>query len=300
MSVIPGGVNMEAEEEQPTNQVEPGERPAEHDDDDDAATLERVAQAGTEKEKALLAELIGYRKSAREAKRELATIKPQLAQMEQVKQQVEAIRPYAEMIRDNPALIEQANRGTKPSATHTEQPVHDEEARDLAQEMGWYNTEGQLDVARGQRWLKRLDDRATRRAQAELEPLRRQTANTAAVAMRQRVESVRDSNGMPIATKEGMDEAFQLLDGAPELVADPRVAMVAAILARGFDSFKGRTPKARATQTYDEPLYTESTGRRGAVINEDLQRMMDKTGLTAKDIEATAGKVDKRGYTRLE
>lgn len=268
--------------------------PAPADDEADEGVVEAVSVAG--QKMVPLAELIKTRKEAKAAKAHLQQLQPQLEQAARVAQQVEEIRPYAELIKANPQLIEMAQQATRHSAPQTIQPEHDQDAVDLAQDMGWYvPATGELDVARGQRWLAKLDARATRKAQAEVEPIRQQTVQGQAAVMRQRVAAIRDKSGAPVASEESLNQVFSMVP--PELSANPQVAFVLTMAAAGFDKYQGRTPPApsQAPQPQTPPIYTESVGRRGpAPISEELAKMGARFGLTEKDLRAVDARQSNR------
>lgn len=268
---------------------------AQADDDADDGVVEAISVAG--QKMVPLAELIKIRREAKATKAQLAQLQPQIEQAHRVAQQVEEIRPYAELIKANPQLVEMAQQATRQSAPQTIQPEADQDAIDLAQDMGWYVAQtGELDIARGQRWLAKLDARSTRRAQAEMEPIRQQTVQGQAAVMRQRVAAIRDKSGAPVASDESLNQVFSMVP--PELSANPQVAFVLTMAAAGFDKYSGRTPTAPQAPVQapaNAPIYTESVGRRGpAAISEDLARMGARFGLSEKDLRAVDARQSNR------
>jgi len=263
------------------------------DDDPEDGVVEAVSVAG--QKMVPLAELIKLRREAKATKAQLAQLQPQIEQAQRVWQEVEEIRPYVEQIRANPDLVRSVQ--TRQSAPQTIQPEHDQDAIDLAQDMGWYVPQtGELDVARGQRWLQKLDQRAARKAQAEIEPIRQQSVQGQAAVMRQRVAAIRDKTGAPVASEESLNQVFSMVPA--ELSANPQVAFVLTMAAAGFDKYSGRAPQAVQAQQparpVADPIYTESVGRRGAAqVSEDLLRIGSRLGLTESELKTSAARTSR-------
>lgn len=233
-----------------------------------------------------IGEMLRFRKESKQLKKQLADLQPQVERMAQVEQQIAEIRPYAEFIKQNPEILEHAANGTKPSRT-AEQPVEDIEARDTAEDLGLYTADNKLDIARARRILDRATSNAEKKLQKEIEPLRRQTVEGQAAAMKQRLYSLKAQDGVtPIATRESLDEMSKVLPA--DLLAQPNVAFFVALAAAGFDKFNGRAPKAaqRAEEPeYDEPLHTEAPGRRGSGLNPELQKLGQRMGVTEAQLK---------------
>lgn len=291
------GTDLESEDPVPVQHVDDPTPPVEPPPDDEDGVVETVSVAG--QKMVPLPELIKYRKEAREFKKQLDAVQPQLQQAQQVFQQLEQARPYIDAIRQHPELIEAAQKGTHASTATTAQPANDPEARELAEDMGWYDANGQLDVARGQRWLTKLDARQKRLAEAEVAPLRRQTVEQAANGMKARLYAMQDHQGAPVASKESLDEILSWLPA--ELIADGKVAFVAAMAAAGMDKYAGRTPTRPFTPQqpqYGAPIRTEAPGRRTTQASDpELMRLASRVGLTEKDLTVQGTRTRAGGVT---
>ena len=288
MSNIPG-IDLEAADEQPpVHDGDPNVTPETQAQDDDDDQLIETVKVGEQK-MVPVGELVAARKAARSVKQQLKDIGPQLQRAAAIEAQLNEVRPILDAIKANPKLVEAVTRGTHATSATVEQPEHDQEAKDTAEDMGFYTTDGQLDVARARRVLDRIETRNARRTQSDLAPLKQQTAVRAAQEMRGRVDSIRTKEGTSLASKESLDEIFGMVP--PELQADGKTAFVLALAAAGMDIYTGRKPAAAAParSTYDEPIYTEpSGGRRGAVsVSAELAALGKRVGLTEKDLGAT-------------
>jgi hypothetical protein len=237
-----------------------------------------------------VASVIHWRKQAKAARKEVATLKQQVDQLEPHRQRLEAAAPILEKLQALPpeqqaAFLEAVRTNTAPSRTQTQDP-DDVEARELAEDLGLVDASGVLDVARGRRMLERLDKRAEAKARTIVAPYAQTTAQGVAYTLRERTKQQADPNtGTPYATAESIDEAFAMLKDAPELAANPAVSAIILGTAMLIDKSRGRVPKAPERYEYSEPLLTEPAGgRRGApVITDETKRLLDRVGLTEKE-----------------
>lgn len=285
------GLDLEAGGEPEPIQQEPIAAPAAQEDDDDG--LIETVKVGEQK-MVPVGELINYRKQAREAKRANELIQQQ---MQTLQTQLQEVRPYVDKLRE-PGVLDRLTKGTHATPASTEQPADDQEAKDTAEDMGFYTTDGQLDVARARRVLDRIESRNARRTQNDLAPLRQQTAVQAAQVMRQRVDTMRTKEGAPLASRESLDEVFGMVP--PELQADPKTAFVMALAAAGMDLFTGRKGVVTAPpagREYSEPIYTEAPGgrRAGAGISAELAALGKRVGLSDKELAGAANRQTGRG-----
>lgn len=254
----------------------------EHDDDPIVETV----KVG-EQQMAPVSEVIRFRKEAREAKRELEKLRPQIERANVVSQQLEQLQPTLEMIqRLTPQQREQLATGKLPSPSGTTQPAEDAEARDMAHDLGLIAADGSLDIARARKILDRNAEKVRAEVQAIVAPLRQTTAQQQADHLRQQAEQIRDASGMPLATPDSVREAYKMLP--PELAAQPNVAMVAIGTAMLIDRMRGRTVQA-PDRAYGAPLFSEpAAGRRshGPTISAEEKAMAAKVGITEKDLSA--------------
>jgi hypothetical protein len=218
--------------------------------------------------------------------------------MGQVEQQIAEIQPYVQAIRDNPELIDQINRGTRPSRS-TPQPEDDQEARDTAEDLGLYTADNRLDIARARRILDRAVSNAEKKLEGRLRRTEQTTVQAQADVMRQRLYTLKDKDGVtPMASRESMDEMLKVLPA--ELVAQPNVAFFVALAAAGFDKYNGRRPQVVEPEDFGDPLHTEPTGRRSVGIHPELQQIGRGLGLTDADLKSAAARPASRRGIPLE
>jgi hypothetical protein len=291
------GMDLEQQLPPAERQQDDTNQPPAHEDDDDG--LIETVKVGEQK-MVPVGDLIKYRKDARDAKRQLAEINQRLSRAEAVEAQLNEAAPILNAIKANPKLLDAVTKGTRATAEHVDQPQDDQDAKDTAEDMGFYTTDGQLDVARGRRVLDRATARAERKMEERLGPIRQQTAETSANAMRNRVDGMRTKDGAPLATKESLDQIFGMVPA--ELRADPRTAFVMTLAAAGMDLYSGRKPAApQQTREYNEPIYTEPAGRRGGTgVSAELAALGKRVGLTEKDLGGNVGTTTRGGAVSFE
>lgn len=280
---IPG---TNVEDPQPVHDGDPAVGGAADDAHDDDEGLVQTVKVG-ETQMAPVSEVIRFRKEAREAKRELEKLKPQLEQANVVSQQLQQLQPMLETIqRMTPQQRELLASGKLPSPAGTTQPADDVEAREMAEDLGLIATDGSLDIARARKRLDKDNTRFQRMLQETVAPLRQTTAQQQAATLQREAEQITDASGMPLATPESVREAYKMLPA--ELAAQPNVAMVAIGTAMLIDRMRGRQVRA-PERSYGAPLYSEpAAGRRssGPSISAEDKAMAAKVGITEKDLNA--------------
>lgn len=273
--------------------LEPPVTPPADDADDDTDIVEASVDARGQKV-VPLGTLIGERKAARALKAENETLRQKAAQFDQLAPyvpQIQQAQPFLQQLQQltpeqQAAAIANVQRGTAQSRTSAPQPVDDQEAAELAEDLGLVDASGGLDIARGRRMLDRLDRRSAQRVQQEIAPLRQTTATQMAASLREQAKQHTDAQGVPLATAESINEAYALLP--PELAANPNVQAVIIGTAMLIDKSKGRTPQVQARYQYGDPLLTEPTGRRGPTGPSAQDRdLMKRLGMTAEDLKIT-------------
>lgn len=280
---IPGTDLEQADLPEPEIREPGGEPQAETDDDDDS--LIETTTIGSQK-MAPVGDVIRFRKEARELKKQNAELQAKIEWAKTVEQRLTEVTPTLDLIRQNPHILEQVQQGTRPSAPATIQPQDDREAQEWAEENGLITATGELDIARARRQLDRLDKRAAAMAERAVGPIRQNTAQQTSAAHRVQAKGVALPDGTKFATEESVEQAFSLLP--VELTADPKVAAIIPLIAAGLDRAKGKTPGRAVAREDSEPLITESVGRRGpAPIDADLQRILQRTGITEKEYRET-------------
>jgi hypothetical protein len=272
--------------EEPLTQDPPAAPVEEPDDDIVEASLDAKGQKVVP-----LGTLIDQRKAARTLKAENEALKQKAAQYDQMAPLVQQAQPFLQQLatmtpEQQAAAIASVSRGTAPSRVSGPQPADDQEAAELAEDLGLVDANGSLDIARGRRMLDRLDRRASTRMQQEIAPLRQSTAAQQAAVLREQAKTHTDNAGIPLATPESINEAYSLLP--PELAANPNVQAVIIGTAMLIDKSKGRTPQAQARYQYADPLLTEPTGRRGSSGPSAQDRdLMKRLGVSAEDLKIT-------------
>lgn len=276
----------------PNQPADPNAPPPE---DDDLGIIETESNAKGDKVVPLSA-LIDAKKALKEANKALKTLEPQIQQFNQYKGQIEAAAPFLQQLQtmtpEQQAKAIAVAKGDTAQTRSTEPQPQDDEAREMAEDLGLIDAHGNLDVARGRRMLDRLDKRAATKVDAtvrqHVQPLQDYTAQSAASVAYQRAIAAADPNtGIPFASKESIDEAFAALP--PHLAANPNVQGTIIGSAMYLDRLKGRTPKApvQAYHYADPELSLPPAGRRGPVgLSEADRALAAKTGLDEKTMTA--------------
>jgi hypothetical protein len=278
--------------EQPPADVEldPNAPPAEEHDDDGLIETVKVG----EQRMVPVSELIRVRKESKTFRKELETLRPQIERANAVSAQLEQLQPVLETIqRMTPQQREALATGKLPSPAGTPQPSDDVEARELAEDLGLIAQDGSLDIARARKRLDKDNTRFQRMLQEAVAPVRQSAAHQQAAALKAQAFDIKDATGMPMATRESINEAYSMLP--PELAAQPNVAMVAIGTAMLIDRMRGRTVKAPEPD-YGAPLYSEPVaGRRGQGLSAEDKAIAGKVGLSEKDLTDTIGKLQNSG-----
>lgn len=288
------GTSMEGQDDPDPIDIDPAQAAVadaaaqEHEDDDD--TLIETVTVGQQK-MVPVSEMIKYRKESKATKRELAELRTRAERAEQVGQQLQDAMPAIEALRNlTPQQRELLASGRLPSPEGTRQPAEDTEAAQWADMQGFIAADGSLDVKRARQNLDWLDERHQRRTEAELAPMRQNTAQREAGVLRERAKAVaHPKTGSPLASPESIDEAYRMLPA--ELASQPNVAMIAIGTAMVIDAFRGRSPRIAATADpgYAAPIYSEAGGRRGApAISAEERASLTKLGLSEKELQGAS------------
>lgn len=243
-----------------------------------------------------LSTMLRYKKEAKANAKRIKELEPVAARVTDLEGKLEGASPIINAILSNPKLKAEALRvvnGTRTSSEHTDQPDNDPDAEQFAEDSGFYLADGStVDVARARRVLDRLDQRHGRQTDAKLRPVVGQVVGRSATENVRQILAMTDADGVPMATKESIDEVLQRLrqNGGEPLLANPDVMDMVIDQAAGLDRRKGRTPKMP-----DEPLYLASAGgsRRRAepTLSADEKARAERLGLTAKDLERAGQKL---------
>jgi hypothetical protein len=284
---IPG---TSMEDQSPVHDLDPNAPPA--DPPDDEGIIESVKVG--DQQMAPIAEVIRYRKEARAAKRENEAMRSQLENARVIGERLQQAQPLLERLQQmTPQQREALSSGRMASPAGTPQAEDDVEARELAEDYGLISHDGSLDVARARKILSKNEERIRRGVESLVAPIRQNSAQQQASSLRQQAEAVTDNAGMPLATRESIREAYDMLP--PELAAQPNVAMVALGTAMLIDRMRNRAPKA--VQEYADPIYSEpAAGRRqGAGITAEDRALATKVGLTDKDLTSAVNALKQGG-----
>jgi hypothetical protein len=277
------GTDLERDETPDPQLLDQGAAPPAVEEEDDDSLIETTT-IGSQK-MAPVGDVIRFRKEARELKKQNAELNAKIEWAKTVEQRLNEVTPTLDLIRQHPQIVEQVQQGTRASNTNTPQPQDDREAQEWAEENGLITAAGELDIARARRQLDRLDARAAKMAEQAVGPIRQNNAQQVSAQHRTQAKGVTLQDGTKFATDESIDQAFSMLPA--ELTADPKVAAIIPLIAAGLDRAKGKTLRA-ASRDESEPLLTESVGRRGpAAISPDLQRILQRTGVTEKEFRET-------------
>lgn len=265
------------------------------DDSDDAAELVNLAVDDGKGGKVVpLSALIGSKKEMKALRARVKELEPIAADVTRVKGQLAQAQPIIDAVVGNPKLMAEAVRlagGTRQTSETVEQPTDDADAAAMAEELGFYLTDGVTpDAARGRRVLSRLDQRHGRQTDERLRPLASVTLGDRAERLIARAIKETDKDGVPIASEESIREVASKIP--THMLSNPEIIDVVLDNAAGKDRRQGRTPKAQ-----DEPIYLESAGGRrhreaAVTIDKDI---LARVGLTEDDIKATDKKIASAG-----
>ena len=245
-----------------------------------------------------LSALIAAKKEGKSYRDKVKELEPIAANITAVQDQLSQAAPYINALVTNPKLKAEAIRiaqGTRTSDERTAQPDADEDpdAAAHAEDMGFYLADGTTpDVARARRVLDRLDQRHGRQTDERLRPLAGMTLGRSAEENVRYVSSLTDDNGVPMVSKESLEETIALLGGPRSpMLANPQVVDLLLNNAIGLDKRKGRTPKP-----VEEPLYlAHSGGGRGArtdVLDSDLRASFARLGIDEKQGQAAIKRLE--------
>jgi len=237
------------------------------DADDDAVpdgTIEGTGGVQFAPVKAVISE----RTQRKEAQKEAATLKTQLAeaqakakQFDELSGYVEQARPIIEAVRNRPDLVEAAKKPATPA--EAPKPMTDAEAIEYAKDFDLYKTDGTPDVDRAQRIVGREVERAARAAQTAVAPFQANDAKRTSDAMFNHIAAFKDANGHMVDRGE-LTKVWEIVP--PELSAKPEVAAIIYDLALAASIRAGKYKGTQAQQP--AVLQTESLGGGGKVTRE--------------------------------
>jgi hypothetical protein len=249
-----------------------------------------------------LSALVSAKKALKAATKAVKDLEPMAARSREVDERLNRAQPIIDAIITNPKLRAEALRiaqGTRTTADNVDVPTTDDDpdGAAIAEDLGFYLSDGQTpDIARARRVLGRLDARHGKQTDDRIRPLAGLTLNEKANSNIREVYNMTNAEGVPVATRESIQEVTKMLP--PQLLANPDVTDLVVTLAVGMDHRKGRSPKP-----VEEPLYLERNGggrTRDAAISPEEKRTLERLGLTEKDYTASskrleAGVANRRG-----
>jgi hypothetical protein len=202
------------------------------------------------------------------------SLQQEIQQAAAVKAQLEEWAPILQRIQQDPTILTRAQQ--------PRQAVHEEdvEARELAEDMGFIDQSGSLDVGRARRVLNRIESRNGKQIDQRMAPLAATTAGQMAQHHRMTAKQARMKDGVtPVASEESIDQVFAMLPA--ELLADRNVASLMPIMAAGLDKMLGRTAKAPTTFNYGDPIFTEAAGggRRPGILTDQDKAFAKQVGV---------------------
>lgn len=252
-----------------------------------------------------LSALIGAKRELKTVRKELDDLKPVAARTKEIEEKLEAASPIIAAVQTNPRLMAEALRvvkGTPATSSRVEQPTEedDPDAAETAETLGLFLADGSPDLVRARKTLNILDKRHGRQTEERLRPLAGSVLGSRAEQNVARALSLTDDDGVPLATRESIEEAVKLLGGpnAP-MLANPQVADLLVTVASGLDRRQKRTPKAP-----DEPVYLERQGggRRASApaIDATLQAALERTGIKTDDAVKSISRLEHIGRKGVE
>lgn len=279
---------------------DPDPNPPAPDDTDEAVELASLAVDDGKGGKVVpLSALIGSKKELKALRGRVKELEPVAARVSELDGKLSQAQPIINAVLANPKLMAEALRiagGGAPSRETTVQPTDDVDARDHAEDMGWYLGDGHTpDIARGRRVLDRQAKAVRQVAEEVVRPLGAVTLHDRAERNIQNAIRQTDDNGVPYATEQSIREVAARLP--QNLLASPEVVELMLDNAAGVDRRNKRTPKAQ-----EEPLFLESAGGRGrprdAALDSDTRRMLERVGLTEAEYRAGGAKAETAASTR--
>ena len=141
--------------------------------------------------------------------------------------------------------------------------------------MDLYRPDGQPDITRARQALALAERRAEARVRAEVEPLRQTAATTLADSIRQRAYDAKDKFGRPFASREAIDQTFNLV---PAHLVNADTGRLLLMLAAAAENTN------RPPQSQPAPAFTETSGGRvgpGSTELSSAERFaMKRTGMS--------------------
>lgn len=218
-----------------------------------------------------LSALAAARQAAREAKEQVAALKPKAEKVDQIVSEWQAAQP----------LLERARQQTAPPPA-PKGPLSEADAVEYAKDLDLYRPDGTPDVDRAQRLAARQQAIAEKQAQQYVQPLIQHTAESQSRANFEQAAAFRGDQG--IQADRGILQ--QIWSGVPaEMSAQPHIARVLWSQAVAESLLQGKIKVGAAT--VPPPVVTESLG--GSTTKPALsvqeRRFADAAGITTKTFE---------------
>jgi hypothetical protein len=217
-------------------------------------------------------------KEAREkVEAEVATLREQTKDIEQIKAAWQAAQP----------VIQQARQAAQQQQPKPQGPLSDQDAIEYAKDLDLYKADGTPDTARAQRLAARQEALAAKSAQQYVQPLQQQNAQTQSAANFQAVASWKDAAGVqpdPAILKEVWSNM------PPEMTAQPNIARVMFSVAMGEMMIRGKYK----TPVTPPPPVLETASLGGGTARTELtsheRGFIEATGMKPKDYEETSAR----------
>lgn len=190
------------------------------------------------------------RQSKQTLKKEMETLKSQLAALQPVVEQYKQIEP---LLPEIAVMMRQMAQGQAPAPAPAAGQVPPEVAQ-LAKDL-------EVDVKVAEKLYTAMSGIAKREAGQLVEPITRNVATVQAKDFRSMAYEAKGPDGQPYASREAIDQVFNAIaQQDPRLAATKDVANLALIIARGLDPRRA------------EPTFSESAGgnsQRGGLSDMD-------------------------------
>lgn len=229
-----------------------------------------------------LSALAAARQAAREAKAEVAALKPKADLADQVAREWQAAQPIlerAKQITSQPPPPKETPKG----------PLSDQEAVEYAKDLDLYRADGTPDTDRAQRLAARQDALADRRAQQYVAPLAEQNAvGQSRANFEQAANFKQPQTGLQV-DRAILEQVWSTVP--PHLSAQPNVAMVLWQTALGQMVIQGKLKPGAAPPP--PPVITEGLGGGGggrAELSAVERGLSAAAGMTTKEFQETSAR----------
>lgn len=264
-----GSVSLEEEPQTPPVETPPPvvaqTPPANPEDADPDGT---VVNPGGEKLVPLSA-LAAARQAARDAKAEVATLKPKAERVDQIVSEWQAAQP----------ILERAKQlAQQPPPPAPKGPLSDQEAMDYAKDLDLYKADGTPDTDRAQRLASRQQAIAEKQAQQYVQPLIQHTAQGQSRANFEQAANFKQPQTNIQVDREILTQVWNSVP--PEMSAQPNVAAVLWQTALGQMVIQGKLKPGTAPP----PPVVETASIGGSVPVAASLNAMDHSFRTAADM----------------